>query len=63
MCITLISATFVVELILFVAVFLLIRLRHPWGGCVTAWLVAAASALFLASFAFLAILGLRYGCG
>lgn len=62
MCITLISATFLVELILFVAVFLLIRLRHPWRGWVTAWLIATASILFLASFAFLAVLGYRYGC-
>lgn len=62
MCITLISATFLVELILFVAVFLLIRLRHPWGGRTTAWLIAAASVLFLASFGFLAVLGYRYGC-
>ena len=62
MCITFISATWVLELVLFVIVFLLIRLRHPWGGRVTAWFIAAASALFLASFAFLAFLGYRYGC-
>ena len=62
MCMILISGTFLVELILFVAVFLLIRLRHPWGGRVTAWLITAASVLFLASFAFLAVLGYRHGC-
>jgi hypothetical protein len=62
MCITLISAAFLVELVLFVAVFLMIRLRPPWAGRVTAWLIAAASVLFLASFAFLAFIGFRYGC-
>jgi hypothetical protein len=60
---TLISATFFFELILFVAVFLMIRLRHPWGGRVTAWFIAAASLLFLASFVFLGVLGVGYGCG
>lgn len=63
MCIGLVSATFLFELILFVVVFLLIRLRHPWGGRATAWLVAVASILFLASFAFLGVLALGYGCG
>jgi hypothetical protein len=61
-CITLISATFMLELVLFVAVFLLIRLRHPWGGRVTAGLIAAASIGFVASFVFLGILGSGYGC-
>jgi uncharacterized membrane protein len=63
MCVALISATFAFELILFVGVFLLLRLRHPWGGRVTAWSVAVASVLFLASFVFLIFLGLGYGCG
>lgn len=62
MCITLISATFLFELILFVVVFLMLRLRHPWGGRATAWVTAVASILFLASFAFLGVLGLGYGC-
>lgn len=63
MCIGLVSATFLFELVLFVVVFLLIRLRHPWGTGVTAWLIAIASILFLASFAFLGVLALGYGCG
>ncbi|HKX16402.1 MAG TPA: hypothetical protein VJT33_00120 [bacterium] len=63
LCIRLVSGTFFFELILFVAVFLLIRLRHPWRAWVTAWLVAIASILFLASFAFLGVLALGYGCG
>lgn len=63
MCITLISATWVLELVLFVMVFLLIRLRHPLGGRVTAGVIAAASVLFVASVVFLAFLGYRYGCG
>jgi hypothetical protein len=43
-------------------VFLMLRLRHPWGGRATAWVTAVASILFLASFAFLGVLGLGYGC-
>jgi hypothetical protein len=50
-------------LILFVVVFLLLRLRHPWGGRVTAWSIAVASILFLGSFVFLMVLGIGYGCG
>ena len=63
LCIGLVSATFLFELILFVVVFLLVRLRHSWGARVTAWLVVIASILFLASFAFLGVLALGYGCG
>lgn len=63
MCIVLISSTFAFELVLFVAVFLLLRLRHPWGGRVTAWSIAVASILFLGSFVFLMVLGVGYGCG
>lgn len=63
LCIGLVSATFFFELVLFVVVFLLIRLRHPWGVSVTARLIAIASILFLGSFAFLGVLALRYGCG
>jgi hypothetical protein len=63
MCIGLISATFVFELILFVIVFLLLRLKHPFGGRVTAWSIAGASVLFVASFLFLMFLGIGYGCG
>ena len=62
MCITLISATFFFELILFVVVCWMLRLRHPGGGRATAWVTAVASILFLASFAFLGVLGLGYGC-
>ncbi len=63
LCIALVSGTFFFELILFVVVFLLIRLRPPWGGRVTAWLIAIASILFLGSFAFLGVLALGFGCG
>jgi hypothetical protein len=63
LCITVISATFFFELVLFVAVFLLIRLRPRWAGRVTAWLIGWASVLFAASFVFLGFIGLRYGCG
>lgn len=63
MCITVISATFAFELILFVVVFLLLRLKHPLGARVTAWSIAAASVLFVASFVFLMVLGVGYGCG
>jgi hypothetical protein len=58
-----ISATFAFQLILFVIVFLLIRLKHRWSGPVTAWSIAIASILFLASFVFLMFLGVGYGCG
>jgi hypothetical protein len=60
---TVISATFAFELILFVVVFLLLRLRHPFGAGVTVWSIAGASVLFLGSFVFLIVLGLGYGCG
>jgi hypothetical protein len=63
MCIALISAIFVFELILFAIVFLLIRLRHPFGARVTAWSIAGALVLFLASFGFLLFLGIHYRCG
>jgi len=63
MCMAAISGAFLLELALFVAVFLLIRLRPPWSGGVTAAMIAASGVLFLASFAFLAYLGFGYGCG
>ncbi|HLW46428.1 MAG TPA: hypothetical protein VKW09_01510 [bacterium] len=63
MCITVISVMFAFQLALFVAVFLLIRLRHRWSGRVTAWSIAGASVLFVASFVFLMFLGVGYGCG
>jgi hypothetical protein len=63
MCITVISGTFLLQLAIFVAVFLLIRLRPPWSGGVTARLVGCAAVVFLASVAFLAYIGLHYGCG
>jgi hypothetical protein len=63
MCIGLISATFAFELILFVIVFLLIRLKHRLSGQVTAWSIATASVLFVASFVFLIYLGVGRGCG
>jgi hypothetical protein len=63
MCMVAISAAFVLELLLFLAVFLLLRLRPPWSGRITAWMITACAVLFLASFAFLVYLGFGYGCG
>jgi hypothetical protein len=57
----LLSAICVLDFVLFIVVYLMIRLPHRWGRSMTAVVVVLAAAAYLATFILLVALGVRRG--